>query len=187
MSSASPLSRWLNWKPPILAEVLDHEPTKPAEPAFEGFEGDSTGLSLKIEAASALLNRAGVRIMALECGATIGMWSDLDGQEVRAALLTLGSDRLPFRYLDGAGIPMRYKGRRPEGEPVPMMVLAEMERDPAEPWNVRNRMLNEWAGAPIWERRIRQSRRDATGGAEQLGRPARSPPLSRLLAETNEL
>ena len=36
--------------------------------------------------ASAVLNRAGVRIMALEGGATIGVWSDLDGPEVRAAL-----------------------------------------------------------------------------------------------------
>jgi hypothetical protein len=100
--------------------------------------------------ASAVLNRAGVRIMALEGGATMGVWSDLDGPEVRAALRTFGSDRLPLRYLDGAGVPMRYKVRRVEGEPVPMNVLAEMERDPAEPWMVRDRMLNEigWCREP---------------------------------------
>ena len=98
--------------------------------------------------ASAVLNRAGVRIMALEGGATIGVWSDLDGPEVRAALRAFGSDRLPLRYLDGAGVPMRYKVRRVEGEPVPMNVLAKLERHPAEPWNVRDRMLNEMRWCP---------------------------------------
>lgn len=51
--------------------------------------------------ASAVLNRAGVRIMQLAGAATIGVWRDLDGPEVRAALRTLGSDGLPVRYLDG--------------------------------------------------------------------------------------
>jgi hypothetical protein len=63
--------------------------------------------------------------------------------EVRAALRSFGSDGLPIRYLDRAGIPMRYKSRRVEGEPVPMSVLAEMERHPADPWKVRDRMLKE--------------------------------------------
>jgi hypothetical protein len=93
--------------------------------------------------ASAVLNRTGVRIMALEGGATIGVWSDLHGPEIRAALSTLGLDGLPVRYLDGAGVPIRYKVRRVDGEPVPMKVLAEMERNPAEPWKVRDRMLDE--------------------------------------------
>lgn len=93
--------------------------------------------------AAALLNRAGVRIMALAAGATIGVWSDLDGPEIRTGLRILGFERLPVRYLDGAGVPMRYKVRRVEGEPVPGNVLAEMERRPAEPWKVRERMLYE--------------------------------------------
>lgn len=93
--------------------------------------------------ASAVLNRAGVRIMALEGGASIGVWADLDGPEVRAALRWLALDHLPLRYLDGGGVPMRYKARRVEGEPVPMNVLAEMERHPTEPWKVRDRMLSE--------------------------------------------
>ena len=93
--------------------------------------------------ASTVLRRAGVRIMALEGGATIGVWSDLDGPKVRAAFRILGSDRLPIRYLDGAGVPMRYKVRRVSGEPVPMNVLASMQQHPAEPWKVRDRMLNE--------------------------------------------
>ena len=58
---------------------------------------------------------------------TIGVWSDLDGPEVRAALRTSESDRVPVRYLDGGGIPMRYKVRRVEGEPVPMNVLSAMK------------------------------------------------------------
>lgn len=99
--------------------------------------------SAELAHASAVLNRAGVRIMALEDGAGIGVWSDLDGPEVRAALRVFGSGRLPVRYLDGADIPMRYKLRLAEGEPVPLSVLAEMERQPAEPWRVRDRLLNE--------------------------------------------
>ncbi len=136
----------------ILAETAESEPTKPSKPGFVGFEGGTSAESPEIEAgpdpaelarASAVLNGAGVRIMALDAGATIGVWSDLDGPEVRAALRTFGSERLPLRYLDGAGVPMRYKVRRVDGEPVPMNVLAEMERHPAEPWKVRDRMLNE--------------------------------------------
>jgi hypothetical protein len=69
--------------------------------------------------------------------------SSMDGPEVRAALRVFGSDGLPVRYLDGAGIPMRYELRRVKGEPVPMNVLAEMERHAADPWNVRDRLLKE--------------------------------------------
>ena len=93
--------------------------------------------------AAAVLNQACVRIMAFECGATIEVWSDLYGPEVRAAFRTFGSDGLPIRYLDGAGVPARYKVRRAEREPVAMNVLAEMERYAAEPWKVRDRVLNE--------------------------------------------
>ena len=93
--------------------------------------------------ASAILNRAGVRLMQLDGVNIIGVWSDLDGPKVRAALGVCGSDRLPVRYLDGAAVPMRYKVRRVEGEPVPRDVLLEMERSPREPWKVRDRMLQE--------------------------------------------
>jgi len=165
----------MDWKPKarILADPAESEPTKPSKPGFVGFEGSTSAESPEIEAgpdraelarASAVLKRAGVRIMALEGGATIGAWSDLDGPELRAALRTFGSDRLPVRHLDGTGVPIRYKLRRVEGEPVPMNVLAEMERrqadlmgasDPMEgrapkaggsveyPWQVRDRMLRE--------------------------------------------
>lgn len=138
-TSPATRSRWMDWKPKtrILADLAEREPTKPSKPGCVGFEGATSAESPEIEAgpdpaelgrASAMLNRAGVRIMDLEGGATIGVWSDLDGPEIRAAVRTLGMADLTVRYLDGAGVPMRYKARRVEGEPVPMNVLAEMER-----------------------------------------------------------
>jgi hypothetical protein len=101
--------------------------------------------------ASAVLHRAGVRIMQLDGITTIGIWSDLDGPEVRRALGTFGSQQLPIRYLDGAGIPIRYKLRRVDGEPVPMNVVTEMERNLDKPWKVRDRMLHAmgWCSKPI--------------------------------------
>jgi hypothetical protein len=147
-------SRWLAWKPKahISQDSVKSEPTKPPKPSFGGSDGATFAESSEIEAdpnpaelarASDVVNRAGVRIMTLDDGAAIGVWSDLDGPQVRAALRTLGADHLPVRYLDGAGVPMPYKVRHVAGEPVPISVLAEMERHPAEPWKVRDRMLNQ--------------------------------------------
>jgi hypothetical protein len=95
--------------------------------------------------ASAVLNRAGVRIIALGGRTMIGLWSDLDRPEVRAALRGLGSERLPVRYLDAPGVPLRYKVRRVEGDPVPTTVLAEMKLAEDSPWSVRDRLLKEIA------------------------------------------
>jgi hypothetical protein len=141
---ATKQSRWLAWRPkaPVSQDSAGNEPTKPSKPGFVGFEGTPSAESPEIEAgpnpaelthASGVLNRAGVRIMALEEGTTIGVWSDWDRPDIRAALRTFGLDRLPVRYLDGAGVPTRYKLRRVTGEPVPMSVLAEMERRLAAP------------------------------------------------------
>lgn len=50
---------------------------------------------------------------------------------------------------------MRYKLRRVEGEPVPIGVLAEMERHTvADPWKIRDRMLSEigWCSKSVVER-----------------------------------
>jgi hypothetical protein len=90
--------------------------------------------------AGRVLIRAGVRLMQLDGVTTIGLWSDLDSPEVRQALAVFGSDTLPIRYLDGAGIPNRFKLRRVDGEPVPMNVLAAMEQNPEKPWAVRDHM-----------------------------------------------
>jgi hypothetical protein len=75
---------------------------------------------------------------------TVGVWSDLDSAEFRAALKVFGSDNAPIRYLDGPGVPVRYvTERRVGGQPVPPDVRAAMERAPVEPWAVRDRMLSE--------------------------------------------
>ena len=94
-------------------------------------------------AALAVLNSTGTRLMALADGVAVGVWADLDGPKVRTALQVLGLDGLPVRYLDGRGIPIRYKARAVEGEPVPLDVLAAMEGHPMEPWTARGRLLAE--------------------------------------------
>jgi hypothetical protein len=143
-----------DWKPKarMVADSAESEATEPSKPGLIGFEGATSAESPEIEEApnpaelaraSAVLRSSGVRIMALEGGTIIGVWSDLDGPEVRAALRIFGTDELPVRYLDGAGVPIRYKVRRVEGEPVPTSVLVEMELHPEEPWKVRDRMLIE--------------------------------------------
>lgn len=161
MSAVLTRSRWLDWTPKgqISADSAEREPTKPSKPGSVGFVGATFAESPEMQAegdaaeltrASAVLNRAGVRLMQLEGVPTIGIWSDLDAPEIRGALRTLGSREVPVRYLDGAGIPARYKLRRVEGQPVPMNVLAEMERHSDQPWTVRDRMLQEmrWRSKP---------------------------------------
>src|SRR5271157_3372664 len=67
-------SRWMDWEPKarILADTAESEPTKPSKPGFVGFDGATPAEYPEIEAgpdpaelarASAVLNRAGVRIM----------------------------------------------------------------------------------------------------------------------------
>lgn len=135
----------------------DHIATSSASAPRSGPTGPLplSGKSPKIQAghdpaelahASAVLAAAGIRIMQLDGATTIGVWSDLDSPELREAIAVMGSAGLPVHYLDGAGIPDRYKLRRVAGEPVPMSVLAEMERHPANPWEVRDQMLSEMGG-----------------------------------------
>ena len=102
--------------------------------------------------ASAALAKAGVRLMRIEGADYVGVWSDLDGPEVGAAVRTYGSHELPVRYLDG-DVPMRFKLRKVPGEPVPANVLAAMEQQPHQPWVIRDRMLEEMDWSPdgmIW-------------------------------------
>jgi hypothetical protein len=91
--------------------------------------------------ARSVLNLFGVRMFHLDGDLTIGVWSDLDGLDIRAALNLLGHGGLPVRYLDGAGIPVTYAARMVAGEPVPLRVLTAMIRNPEEPWRIRDRML----------------------------------------------
>jgi hypothetical protein len=165
-------SRWLEWEPKtqILADSPKSEPTKTTETDFGVFVGSPVAESPKIEGvfvsfvsslpaestkmetepdpaeldqAHAVLNRIGVRLIELDGVPTVGLWSDLDSPEVGAALRALGWVGQPIRYLDGPGIPMRYKLRSVPGELVPISVLAAMEQAQAEPWTVRDRMLAE--------------------------------------------
>jgi hypothetical protein len=137
---------------PVTSTVFpEAEPSKVSEPAFlrsDDFEVEVQPDPVVLRRGSDVLARAGVRIMAIEGGATIGVWSDLDGPQVRAALRTFGSDQVPVRYLDGDSIPMKYKLRRVPGEPVPINVLAAMEQEPNQPWVIRDRMLEEMGWRP---------------------------------------
>jgi hypothetical protein len=96
----------------------------------------------ELSQASACLARTGVRLIHIGGVMHAGIWSDLDGPDVRAALRTFGSDDAPMLYLDGPHVPLRYKIRRVAGEPVPAQVREEMERHP-EPWKVREWMLGK--------------------------------------------
>ena len=124
----APRSRWMDWTPRILADTAESEPTKPSKPGFVGFDGATCAEAPKIETsldpaewvrASTVLNRVGVRIMLLRDGAAIGVWSDLDGPQIRAALRLINTHNLPIRYLDDADVPLRYKVRRVP-EPIGM-------------------------------------------------------------------
>jgi hypothetical protein len=85
------------------------------------------------------MNRIGARLMELDGRITIGVWSDLDGPEVRAAVRAFGNP--PVKYLDGAGIPQRYKVRDIPGEPLPAEVLRAMLQNPIDPWRTRDDTL----------------------------------------------
>lgn len=146
-------NRWIDWKPKgELAAVGENGPTKPSKPGFVGFVGAIPRDPVEIDVepdptalarASAVLKATGARIMTLGEGPAIGVWSDLDAPEVRAALRTFGSDGLPVLYLDGLGVPGRYKLRWVKGEPVPLNVLRAMEAHPGDPWTIRDRMLQD--------------------------------------------
>src|SRR5258708_29459089 len=131
MSAPASRSRWMKWDPKsrILADSPESAPTKPAqvpstlanspeglptEPTKAhsvGFEGATPVECPKIQApepdqlalahASGVLAAAGVRLMELGGTTTIGLSSDLDGPEIRAALEVFGSGLLPVRSLDG--------------------------------------------------------------------------------------
>jgi len=102
------------------------------------------GASEVLAHASRILKLNGVRLLVLDGVPAIGLWSDLDGPHIRSALRVFHPDGMPaIRYLDGPGIPMRYKVRVPKGQPVPLDVVAAMQAASAEkPWEIRERMLD---------------------------------------------
>jgi hypothetical protein len=120
--------------------------------------------------ASAILNRTGARLMEIDGKITVGIWSDVDGPEVRTAIKAFGYP--PVRYLDGATIPERYKVRDLPGVPVPLAVLQAMQQNPIDPWRTRDDMLAEmdwrpdgipWAKAQAVRLNLLFQELDATG------------------------
>lgn len=94
----------------------------------------------------------GVRLLTIDGVATVGLWSDLDGPHIRAALARFHSGDWPVVYLDGPGIPDEYKGRVPLGQPVPLEVVqAMLDAGDEWPWVVRDRLLL----AMKWKPRVR--------------------------------
>ena len=93
-------SRWRNWNPPgsLIREL------------FRGLEAAPELDPEEQTAAVALLNRTGVRIMALEGGPALGLWRDVDGPDIRADLCSLGLDRMPVRDLGRCGYPHALQG-----------------------------------------------------------------------------
>jgi hypothetical protein len=123
--------------------------------------------------ASRVLADAGVRLMVLDGSFTVGIWSDLDSPALRDALRVFHSDGMPpVRYLDGAGIPPRFKLRSVPGDPVPLSVLNAMEQNPEEPWAVRDGMLSGARALPysVWkaEHLNRLFAEHGSGGAGQI-------------------
>jgi hypothetical protein len=95
-----------------------------ADSAFEASQSsDKTdksqaGAGALVDAAMLLLNLAGCRIID---PARVGIWSDLDTPDIRAALRVVGMDEMAVVYLDEArDVPSRFKLRscpdKPPGE-----------------------------------------------------------------------
>lgn len=93
----------------------------------------------------AVLNRTGTRLIVFAAGdEAVGIWSDLDGPGLRAAIRTLSLGDLPIVYLDSPKCPDVYRVRRVAGQPVPMSVLSAMEDIElagGEGWRIRDTLL----------------------------------------------
>jgi len=74
---------------------------------------DKTDKSLTPEQVEALrlLNLSGARILRHYSEFRIGVWEDLDGPELRAAIATVGMSELRIVHLESAEVPLRYKVR----------------------------------------------------------------------------
>ena len=60
-------------------------------------------------AALNLLNKSGVRIMLLGRRYVLGIWRELDCEELRSAIRALRLTALPVRYLDDPEVPEKYR------------------------------------------------------------------------------
>jgi hypothetical protein len=78
MSATRGRSQWLDWQPSprIIEKSLRIEPTKPAEPSFEGFAGSNSGKSSIIEPrASSVWATDFGRWLPTQCRFVDGYWS----------------------------------------------------------------------------------------------------------------
>jgi len=81
-------------------------------------EGEQTEATAATIAATRLMNITGCRIIRDGEQLLVGVWSDLDGPEIRAALRALGMQSLPVVHLESADVDVRYKVRHcPERDP----------------------------------------------------------------------
>ena len=73
-----------------------------------------SGLSFTHETADSLrvLNFVGARIIRAGDSFAVGMWQDLDCNEIRACIVSVGMADLGVVHLDGPGVPPQYNVRR---------------------------------------------------------------------------
>jgi hypothetical protein len=95
----------------------------------------------ELDRAHAVLRRYEVRRIVVDGQEAVGIWSTQDGPHLRAAIRIAGWPG-PIRYLDGRGIPDKYKGTRLPDDPPPLAVVDEMQANiDNEPWILRDRRM----------------------------------------------
>jgi hypothetical protein len=108
--------------------------------SFSLTDGEKSEVSAETEKAMWLLNLTGCRIIRRTDGLAVGIWEDLDCQELRSAICALGLSRRPVIYLEIPGVPMRYKVRscpdRARGESFSAW-LRRVERKALRPESTR--------------------------------------------------
>jgi hypothetical protein len=87
------------------------------------------------------LRRSETIRIVIDGAEAVGIWSTQDSPAIRAAIRIAGWPG-PIRYLDGRGIPDKYKGTRLPDDPPPLAVVDEMQANiDGEPWTIRDRRM----------------------------------------------
>lgn len=74
-------------------------------------EGEQTEATAATIAATRLMNITGCRIIRDGEQLLVGVWSDLDGLDIRAAIRGLGMQSLRVVHLESSDVPVDYKVR----------------------------------------------------------------------------
>jgi hypothetical protein len=93
-------------------ELLEDNRVPFAKPLLGGTRQDGRPTESEINDAMRLLNLAGCRIIAEDCGFLIGIWDDLDGPELRRAIWVLGMGEHRIVHLESREIAIQFKSRR---------------------------------------------------------------------------